>query len=140
MDEENGGNGHDTYAREYGAEFPHHVAAIESDLGAEHPMGFEAKINPAALPALMPVQEVLAGFGANVIEPSSSSPGADLTPMSKAGVPAFGILQDGRTYFNYHHTAADTLDKVDPRSLRENAAAMVVMGYALANLPNPLPR
>ena len=58
----------------------------------------------------------------------------------KAGVPALGLMQDGRTYFYYHHTAADTLDKVVPQELRENAAAMAVMGYALANLPEPLPR
>jgi hypothetical protein len=51
-----------------------------------------------------------------------------------------GILQDGRTYFNYHHTAADTLDKVVPSELRENAAAMAVMGYVLADMPEPLPR
>jgi len=44
--------------------------------------------------------------------------------MSEAGVPAFGVMQDSRTYFNYHHSAADTLDKVVPTELRENAAAM----------------
>ncbi len=49
-------------------------------------------------------------------------------------------MQDGRTYFNYHHTAADTLDKVVPAELRENAAAMAVMAYALTNMTNPLPR
>jgi Zn-dependent M28 family amino/carboxypeptidase len=55
-------------------------------------------------------------------------------------VPAFGILQDGRTYFNYHHTAADTLDKIVPSELRENAATMAVIGYALASMKDPLPR
>ena len=60
--------------------------------------------------------------------------------MSEAGVPALGLQQDGRTYFNYHHTSADTLDKVVPVELRENAAAMAVMGYALASMKDPLPR
>jgi len=55
-------------------------------------------------------------------------------------VPVLGLLQDGRTYFNYHHTAADTLDKVIPGELRENAAAMAVMGYALASMKEALPR
>ena len=55
-------------------------------------------------------------------------------------VPALGILQDGRTYFHYHHTAADTLDKIVPSELRENAAAMAVMGYGLASMKEPLPR
>lgn len=140
MDEENGGKGHEVYAKEHAAEMANHVAAIESDLGADHPLGFEAKINPAALPFLKPVQDVLQSFGANVIHLSQRSPGSDITPMAQAGVPAFGLMQDNRTYFNYHHTAADTLDKIVPQELRENAAAMAVLGYALASMPETLPR
>ena len=71
---------------------------------------------------------------------SSDSPEADIEPLAKEGVPAIGLLQDGRTYFHYHHTAADTLDKVIPAELRENGAAMAIMGYALASMKNPLPR
>jgi len=140
MDEENGGKGHDVYAKEHAAEMANHAAAIESDLGADHPLGFQAKINPAALPILKPVQDILQSFGANLIHLSERAPGADITPMAKAGVPTFGLMQDNRTYFNYHHTAADTLDKIVPQELRENAAAMAVMGYALASMAEPLPR
>jgi carboxypeptidase Q len=140
MDEENGGRGHDAYAKDYAAELANHVAGMESDTGASHPLGFEAKINPKGLPMLKPVQDVLQSFGANVIRLTERSPGADIAPLAKAGVPTLGILQDARTYFNYHHTAADTLDKIVPQELRENAAAMAVMGYALADLPEPLPR
>ena len=60
--------------------------------------------------------------------------------MEKAGVPAFAPIQDGRFYFNYHHSAADTLDKIVPQELAENAAAVAVTAYALANLEKPLPR
>ena len=140
MDEENGGRGHDAYATAHRNEFANHVAAIESDLGASHPLGFSAKISANALPWLKPAQEILSSFGANLIKITDQSPGSDIAPMAKAGIPALGIMQDGRTYFNYHHTAADTLDKIVPRELRENAAAMAVMGYALANLPETLPR
>ncbi len=140
MDEENGGRGHDAYAIAHQAEFGNYAAAIESDLGASHPLGFRADISAKALPLLKPVQEVLQGFGANVVELTERSPGSDIEPLAKAGVPTLGILQDARTYFNYHHTAADTLDKIVPQELRENAAAMAVMGYALADLPEPLPR
>jgi carboxypeptidase Q len=140
MDEENGGRGHDTYAKAYESEFGNYAAAIESDNGASHPLGFEAKISIKALPLLSPVQDVLQSFGANLIELTERSPGADIAPMAKAGVPTFGIKQDTRTYFNYHHTAADTLDKVVPHELQENAAAMAVMGYTLAHLPELLPR
>jgi Zn-dependent M28 family amino/carboxypeptidase len=86
------------------------------------------------------VLEILQSFGANAVMPTSYPPGADIEAMSESGVPALGLLQDGRTYFNYHHSAADTLDKIIPAELRENAAAMAVMGYALACMKNPLPR
>src|SRR5213595_907849 len=52
MDEENGGRGHDAYATAHRTEFANHVAAIESDLGASHPLGFDAKISANALPWL----------------------------------------------------------------------------------------
>jgi carboxypeptidase Q len=140
MDEENGGRGHDAYAQAHASEIGNHVAAIESDLGASHPLGFWAKVKPEAIPLLKPVQDVLQPFGANVIQLVAFSPGSDIAPLAKSGVPALGVMQDSRTYFNYHHSAADTLDKIVPQELRENAAAMAVMGYALANLPEPLPR
>jgi Zn-dependent M28 family amino/carboxypeptidase len=139
-DEENLGSGQTAYAKAHSGEFANQVAAIESDAGAGHPMGFNAKIVPAAMPQLQPMLNILSSFGANLVEVTNESPEADITPMAEAGVPAFGILQDGRDYFKYHHTAADTLDKIVPQELRENAAAMAVLGYTLANLPQPLPR
>ena len=140
MDEETGGAGSKTYDKDYAAEFPHHVAAIESDAGAAHPLGFEAKISTQAAEALRPAVDALESIGANVLRESTYPPGADIAGMSEAGVPTLGIMQDGRTYFHYHHTAADTLDKIVPGELRENAAAMAVMAYALAEMKNPLPR
>ncbi len=140
MDEESGGAGSRTYATEYANDFPRHIAAIESDNGAAHPLGFNVKLTSAALDALRPLQSVLQSIGATVFEPSTYSPGADIAPISEAGVPAFGLKQDGRKYFDYHHSAADTLDKVVPTELRENAAAMAVLAYALTNMKDPLPR
>ncbi len=140
MDEETGGAGGRTYATGHTNDFPSHIAAIESDAGAAHPLGFDIKAAPAAIDALRPIQSVLLSIGATVFQPTTYSPGADITPMSDAGVPAFGLLQDGRKYFDYHHSAADTLDKVVPTELRENAAAMAVLAYALTNMKDPLPR
>ena len=140
MDEENGGRGRDAYAKDHTAEFPEHAGAIESDLGASHPLGFQARVNATAVSRLKPVQDVLGSIGANLVKLTNFSPGADIEPLAKAGIPAFGIMQDARTYFNYHHTAADTLDKIVPQELRENAAAMAVLGFALADMPEPLPR
>lgn len=140
MDEENGGRGHDAYAKQHAAEMPNHAAAIESDLGAGHPMGFVAKINPSAAPLLRPMLEVLRSTGCTALRQTDYSPGSDISPLVKAGVPGFAPMQDSRTYFNYHHTAADTLDKIVPRELQENAAATAVLAYTLANLPQTLPR
>jgi len=140
MDEESGGAGSQAYTKDHSTEFPNHVAAIESDAGAAHPLGFDVKMTAHAVELLRPVLEILQSFGANAVQPSSYPPGADIAAMSEARVPALGILQDGRTYFHYHHSAADTLDKIVPSELRENAAAMAVMAYALTNMKNPLPR
>jgi Zn-dependent M28 family amino/carboxypeptidase len=140
MDEENGGGGNKTYAKVHAAELANHIAAIESDTGAGHPLGFELKMTPAAIAALQPLRDILRPIGATVFQSSEYGPGADIDPLVDGGVPGIGLIQDGRKYFDYHHSAADTLDKVDPQELRENAAAMAVMGYALAAMPDALPR
>ncbi len=140
MDEETGGAGSQAYSKDHEAEFANHVAAIESDAGAGHPLGFEAKISEKAAHVLRPALDALQSIGANLLRESTYPPGADIAHMSDAGVPALGIDEDGRLYFHYHHSAADTLDKVVPIELRENAAAMAVMGYALASMKDPLPR
>ncbi len=140
MDEENGGGGSKAYAQAHAAEMANHIAAIESDAGAGHPVGFSLKMSPEALSSLRPVADVLTAVGATIYQAEEHSPGSDISPLVAAGVPGIGIIQDGRRYFDYHHTAADTLDKVDPQELRENAAAMAVMSYFLAATPDPLPR
>jgi Zn-dependent M28 family amino/carboxypeptidase len=140
MDEETGGSGSRSYGRTHISEFPKHIACIESDSGAGHPLGFDIKMSSSAAELLRPVTSVLQSIGATALQPSSYPPGADIAIMSEAGVPALGLLPDGRTYFHYHHSAADTLDKINPGELREDAAAMAVMGYALASIKDPLPR
>lgn len=140
MDEENGGGGHEAYAKKHAAEIANHTVAMESDAGAGHPLGFSAKMSPAALAALRPILEVLKPVGCTILRSTNASPGSDIEPLVEAGVPGMGILQDSRRYFDYHHTAADTLDKVNPQDLRENAAAMAVIGYAIAAMPDPLPK
>ena len=71
---------------------------------------------------------------------SAPETGEDIAGLTEKGVPSFAPVQDSRFYFNYHHTAADTFDKVDPRHLNENAAVMAVLAYALADSPEPAPR
>jgi len=140
MNEETGSRGGKAYAKAREADAAEHIAAIESDLGAGHPLGFQAKATPAAILMLQPMAKVLAPIGANLMTPSVDDVGADIASLSTLGVPTFGETQDGRVYFNYHHTPADTLDKVVPRELRENVAAMAVLAFTLAELPEKLPR
>lgn len=140
MDEEMGATGRDAYAKDHVPEISNHVAAIESDSGAEHPLGFKVKISKAAEEELSPVQAILTPIGANLLDQVAGSPDTDIEPLVDKGVPGFGVWQNGLTYFTYHHTAADTLDKVVPEELRENAACMAVMGYALADMTEPLPK
>ncbi len=141
MDEENDGSGSSQYMKDHGAEFPNYIAAIESDAGVAHPLGFAANMGKAAVDALRPLQTVLSSLGATVLEATPQVPGTtDIVPMSERGVPILGVLVDKSHYYDYHHSAADTLDKVVPAELRENAAVVAVMAYALTNMTNPLPR
>jgi hypothetical protein len=119
--------------------------AIEVDLGAGHPVGINYDASPPAAALLAPIAKVLSAQGANLLRPAEET-GADLIPLSVLGVPTFAPIQDARTYFDYHHTAADTLDKIRPHELRENAALAAVLAYALANMdgrlqgsPKPVP-
>jgi len=139
MGEEYGGIGGEAYAKDHVTEIANHFAAIESDHGAGHPLGFTVKAKQSVRPFVDPVSQVLYSSGAGLIGFTEDIE-TDISPLADAGVPCFGLWQDDRTYFNYHHTAADTLDKVVPKELAENVAIMATLGYALANLPQPLPR
>jgi carboxypeptidase Q len=141
MDEETDGAGSSRYKQEHRSEFPNHVAAIESDAGAAHPFGFFTRMSGPAAEALRPVRSVLISTGITTFQESLHPPGiTDIAPMAEEGVPILGLMQGSRTYYDYHHTAADTLDKVVPSELRENAAAMAIMAFALTNMKDPLPR
>jgi carboxypeptidase Q len=139
MNEENGEAGSKQYAKDHEKEWPNHFAAMETDNGADHPIGLHIKAKPDAKKMLAPLAAILQESGAGMLDLSDHA-GADIEPMEKAGVPAFAPIQDSRFYFNYHHTAADTLDKIVPKQLAENSAVVAVVAYALANMEQPLPR
>lgn len=139
MNEENGLAGGKTYAQTHAAEVAKHLAALEMDFGAGHPTGFAANVTAESLPLLKPASEALAAIGAGLLDFRLNSVGADIGPLAKLGVPSFAPLTDGRDYFTIHHTAADTLDKVNPRHLAENATVLSVLAFALAEM-DTLPR
>lgn len=140
MNEENGGAGAKGYLKDHAAELGKHVAAIESDLGCGHPMGHIVNVTDAGMDYLKPVSKLLWGFGAGLLERQPHPVGSDLGGLGEAGVPTMSVMQDERSYFAYHHTPADTFDKVGPRELAENTAAMAVLAYCLAGTAQPLPR
>ena len=138
--EENGGRGSKAYFASVSGAIDGQVAAMESDEGAGRSLGLNAAVTPDSLPKLKPVLDALAPIGAAALERHDGELGADIDPLQSAGVPGFSPLVDSRHYFDYHHTAADTLDKVDPQNLRSQIATLAVLAYYLAELPEPLPR
>jgi hypothetical protein len=139
MDEEQGAEGAETYAKEHAPDLLNHVAALESDTGAGHPVGFRFVGKPELEEWMRPVAQALESIGASTVT-NSREVGTDVDPLNEKGVPGFSPAQDSRFYFNYHHTAADTFDKVDARELNENAAVMAVLAYALADSAETAPR
>lgn len=139
MNEENGETGSKQYAKDHEKDFSKHFAAMETDGGAGHPIGVNIKANSEVKKMFAPVAAILQESGAGILDLVEHC-GADIEPLEKAGVPAFSPIQDGRFYFNYHHTAADTLDKIVPKELAENSAVVAVVAYALANMEQSLPR
>ena len=137
MNEENGFRGARKYAEE--ADIGKHFAAIESDLGASHPIGFQFAGKEEAMPFFGALSTILKSQGAGFYErkPNVSS---DISLLTAQGVPSFAPIYDNRSYFNYHHNAADTFDKVVPQELAENAALMAVLAFGLAEMEMDLPR
>jgi hypothetical protein len=139
MNEENGEKGSKQYAKDHEKEISNHFAAMETDGGAGHPLGINMKAKPEVKKMFAPLADILQSSGAGMLELVEHC-GADIEPLEKVGVPTFSPIQDSRFYFNYHHTAADTLDKIVPKELAENSAVVAVTVYALANMERPLPR
>ena len=139
MSEEEGSQGAATYMKEHAGDVANHIGAIESDLGAGHPDGVMWAGKPELGDWLQPVAQALDPIGAQTFR-SSPETGEDINGLTEKGVPSFAPSQDGRYYFNYHHTPADTFDKVNPRELSENAAVMTVLAYALADSVEAAPR
>ena len=139
MNEENGSAGSKQYWKDHEKEASNHFAAMETDGGAGHPLGINIKGKPEVKKMLAPVAAILQESGAGVLNFVEHC-GADIEPLEKAGVTAFSPIQDSRFYFNYHHTAADTLDKIVPKELAKDSAVVAVAAYGLANMEQPLPR
>jgi carboxypeptidase Q len=142
MNEENGLSGAKAYAEAHKAELPKHVAALEADAGAGKPIGCSVAGGPASVAMLKKLNATMSALHLDEVSGTDET-GADLIPMQRAGVPVLGVNQDMTNYFDWHHTAADTLDKIDPADLGLNVAALgwltLVLAESAERLPAPPP-
>jgi carboxypeptidase Q len=138
--EENGVRGGAAYAKDHAAELARTVLAVEADFGGFAPRGFTVEARPEVAPRVLArmteIAELLRPLGVMRIQAGHS--GVDIGKLLPAGMPGIGLVTDGATYFDIHHTEADTLDKVDPAALADNVAAIAVLAYVVADLPGRL--
>ncbi len=130
--EENGTRGAVAYREWAGETVKKHIAAIEMDGGAEKPLGFG--VNAKLYDRALEIAKLLEPIGAGSI--TKGGGGADIGPIMRDGVPGIGERTIGTHYFDWHHSMADTVDKVDPKDFQLNIAAMAVMTYLLADMPD----
>ena len=129
--EEFGLSGAKAYAEAYGDVIGTHVLGLESDLGAFRPYGFQARVAPDRLPVARAIHSVLEPLGIAWLGTEASG-GADVGQLRRLGVPVMDLETDAAPYFDLHHTANDTFDKVDPGLLRLNVAAVTAIAYLAA--------
>lgn len=129
--EENGGRGADGYHDAHKDELGKHVFALESDSGIGQPTGFT--LNEKALAVLQPVASLLTETGANKLVVGGG--GADVAPLLESGVFGGELSNDMTTYWQVHHTPADTMDKVDAKEFKRCVAALAILIYIAAEMP-----
>ena len=134
--EENGGRGGVGYRDRHLEELPDHVMMLESDGGVFRPTGFGFSGSEAARTKVRDIASLLSGIHADTISPSGG--GADIGPsVQQANIPALSLDVEGN-YFLIHHTPADTIDKIDPLDIARSSAAVAIMSYVIAEMPERL--
>ncbi|WP_133820438.1 M28 family peptidase [Tahibacter aquaticus] len=129
--EEAGLYGGKAYAAAHKQEVSKHVLGSESDFGSDRIWRLSASVKPESLPAIDKMMQVLAPLGVER-GMGAGNGGPDLSPIHAEGMAALSLTNDGTRYFDYHHTADDTLDKVDPEQLAQNVAVYVSWAYMAA--------
>jgi hypothetical protein len=130
--EENGLAGGRAYAAAHAAELARHVAAVEADSGAGRASGFGWTAGPNSAPLVEELGAFLAPHGLGEVRKGGG--GADIGPLRTAGIPLFSATQDSARYFDVHHTADDTLDKIDREEMNSAVATVAALLYTLAEV------
>ena len=128
--EEQGLYGGKAYAAQYKPAVAQHQLVAESDFGAGRIYGFNTSAAPHAQAAAAQIAEALKPLGIEAL--AKGGPGPDVGPIAAEGAAWAWLGQDGTDYFDLHHTPDDTLDKIDPAALAQNAAAYAVFAYLAA--------
>jgi carboxypeptidase Q len=136
--EETGGLGGIAYAKAHAAEVARHVLAMESDAGVFKPLGYRVTGSAAAVSTIRDIASLMSKVGSTRVE--TGDPETDVAPLTALGVPGIGLDVDATRYFWYHHSEADTMDKLDPKEMAECVATMAVMAYVVADMPDALSR
>jgi len=136
--EENGIRGAIQYAKRHEATLAKHTLAIESDAGVFRPTGFGFLGSGRGMEIIRGVAKLLDPIGSGSI--AKGCRGADVLKLVRGGVPVMHLEVEREKYFWFHHTDADTIDKLDPAEFNRCVAAMAVMAYVIADLPETLPR
>ena len=136
--EENGGKGNKAYRDMHKDELENHVLAIESDGGVFSPEGFGFSGSGKAWEIVEQIHELLEPLGSNSL--SKGGRAADVAPLNDEGVPVMSLRVDGSEYFWYHHTNADTFDKIDFNEFNRCVATMAIMAFVVADMDESLPR
>ena len=134
--EEQGRTGGREYVTEHEDEY--HVLAMESDGGVFKPSGFGFTGSDEAFEIIEEIGTLLERIESGTV--TRGGGGADISPLMATGVPGMGLNVDGTKYFWYHHSDADTVDKLDPGEVALCVATMAVMAYVVADMPDRLPR
>jgi Zn-dependent M28 family amino/carboxypeptidase len=130
--EETGGSS-DAFLAAHKAEVPKIVLTGESDTGGDEIYDLRLPPGFSADPRLLPVADALAPLKVFLSGADVGEAGSDVSGIQDAGVPAFGLSQNANRYFDLHHSASDTLDKVDPAKLAQNVAAWVTLIHFVAD-------
>ncbi len=126
--EETGGSG-DAYAAAHAGELVRIALAGESDLGSGRVLSLALPNGLAGSATARQLAIALAPLGIFVRSDPAADSGADFKPLAAAGVPIFQFRQDATFYFDIHHSADDTLDKVNRADLEQNVAAWAILLY-----------
>lgn len=126
--EEQGLYGGRAYAKAHAHEVKQHVIAAESDFGADHIYAFNSNAPASAKGAIEAIAAALKPLDV-AYTPDQGDPESDIGAMAQLGMTWAWLGHDGTDYFDLHHNADDTLDKIDPKDLAQNVAAYAVFLY-----------